>query len=205
MSKITALIADDHPLVIALLKQLLEKEGIEVIGCASHGEEAWRMIVEKRPNLAILDLRMPSLGGLEVARRVESLDFKVDIIIYTGFPEVAVLTEALDAGVKGFVAKSGPIEELVRAIQSVCDGRTYIDPVLAGSLMTNSTAHPNLSKREREVLRFLAEGLTNEAIGKKLFLSPETIRTHIRNATVKLSAKNRVEAVAIGFRDGIIS
>ena len=201
----TVLIADDHPLLIDIATQLLKREGFNVVASTGNGTEALRLINEIKPCIALLDLHMPGLGGLEIARRIARTSPATSVIVYTGFANSTVLTEAIDSGAKGFVSKAAPTEDLVRAVRSVSEGGTYIDPVLAGSLVVNTPSHPQLSKREREILRLLSDGKTNEAIGKELFLSPETIRTHVRNAMVKLSAKTRTQAVVIAMRTNQIS
>jgi DNA-binding NarL/FixJ family response regulator len=115
--------------------------------------------------------------------------------------------DALDAGVRGFVLKDAPLQYLVRAVEVVAGGGTYVDPVLAGALALARLNKdlPELTQREREVLRLLAEGLSNEDIGKRLFISPETVRTHIRKAMGKLDADTRTEAVATALRQSLIS
>jgi DNA-binding NarL/FixJ family response regulator len=119
----------------------------------------------------------------------------------------ALLSEALDAGVRGFVLKEAPLADLVRALERVVAGEAYVDPVLAGALVSGRLAErvPSLTQREREVLRLLADGHANEEIGKRLHISPETVRTHVRKAMAKLEADTRTQAVAIALRQSIIS
>ena len=133
---------------------------------------------------------MPRLGGIEVARRAATVSPETAVILYTAYGDRALLTEALDAGARGFVLKEAPLSDIVRAVQLVAGGGTYVDPVLAGFL---ASAHatdkiPSLTHRERDVLRLLADGMSNEEIGKALFISPETVRTHVRKAMDKLDA-----------------
>jgi DNA-binding NarL/FixJ family response regulator len=117
-----------------------------------------------------------------------------------------MLTEALDAGVRGFLLKEGPLEDLARAVRAVAGGSQYIDPVLAGTLaLAANEPVPQLTQRERDVLRLLAEGHANEEIGRQLFISAETVRTHIRKAMAKLGAETRTEAVAKALRQHLIS
>ena len=129
------------------------------------------------------------------------------MILYTAFGDRAVLTEALDAGARGFVLKEAPLAEVVRAVELVAAGKTYVDPVLAGVLSVGAGSDKlvNLTPREREVLRLLADGLANEEIGKRLVISAETVRTHIRKAMAKLDADTRTEAVATALRQSLIS
>ena len=128
------------------------------------------------------------------------------IVVYTAYGDLAILSEALDAGVRGFVLKEAPLADLVRALERVVRGEAYIDPVLAGALVNGRADQvASLTQREREVLRMLADGHSNEEIGKRLHISPETVRTHVRKAMAKLDADTRTQAVAIALRQSIIS
>jgi DNA-binding NarL/FixJ family response regulator len=129
------------------------------------------------------------------------------IVFYTAYGDRALLSEALDVGARGFVLKEAPLADLVRAVERVAAGEAYVDPVLAGVLVSSHAADqlPSLTQREREVLRLLADGLSNEEIGRRLFISPETVRTHVRKAMAKLEADTRTQAVAIALRQSLIS
>jgi DNA-binding NarL/FixJ family response regulator len=157
--------------------------------------------------VAILDLRMPGMSGIEVARQVARSAPDTAIILYTAFGDRALLTEALDAGARGFVLKEAPLAEVVRAVELVASGRTYVDPVLAGVLSSSAATErmTSLTQRERDVLRLLADGMSNEEIGKTLFISPETVRTHVRKAMAKLDADTRTQAVATALRQSLIA
>jgi DNA-binding NarL/FixJ family response regulator len=150
---------------------------------------------------------MPRLSGLELTRRLERVAPKTAVVLYTAYGDRALITEAIDAGVRGFVLKEAPLSDLVRAVELVASGGTYVDPVLAGVLATAEVTGklPALTQREREVLRLLADGLTNEQIGKSLFISPETVRTHVRKAMGKLDADTRTQAVATALRQSLIA
>ena len=200
--------ADDHPAVLEAVGDYLESAGIRVAGRARDGEEALAKIETLRPQVALVDLRMPRLGGTELARQLQRTHPETGVILYTGYGDRAQLTEALDAGARGFVLKEAPLDDLVRAIEAVARGDTYVDPVLAGVLAQASAGPgqvPALTQRERDVLRLLADGLSNEEIGKRLFISPETVRTHVRKAMAKLAADTRTQAVAIALRQSLIS
>ena len=201
---VTCLVADDHPAVLEAVAEFLGSEGIDVVARARDGEEALARIGDRRPAVALVDVRMPGLDGLEVARRAKRAAPGTAVLLYTGYGDRAVLTEALDAGVGGFVLKEAPLEDLLRAVRAVAAGKTYIDPVLAASAIGPSTA-PQLTARERDVLRLLADGLSNEEIGKELFISAETVRGYIRKAMAKLGADTRTEAVALALRQRLIS
>ena len=205
--RITCVVADDHPAVLEAVAEFLVQGGIEVIARACDGEEALERIEQRKPQVALVDVRMPKLGGIELTRRAQRSAPETSILLYTGYGDRALLTEALDAGVRGFVLKEAPMDDLLRAVQSVATGGTYVDPVLAGTLAASSIGNklPELTQRERDVLRLLADGLANEEIGKRLFISAETVRTHVRKAMDKLDADTRTQAVARALRDHLIA
>jgi DNA-binding NarL/FixJ family response regulator len=204
---ITCIVADDHPAMLSAVTDTLGQAGVEVVGRASDGEDALALITAKQPRIAIVDVRMPRLSGIDVAKRAASAAPNTSILFYTAYGDRALLSEALDVGARGFVLKEAPLADLVRAVERVAAGEAYVDPVLAGVLVSAHTTDkvPSLTQREREVLRELADGLSNEEIGKKLFISPETVRTHVRKAMAKLEADTRTQAVATALRQSLIS
>ena len=160
----------------------------------------------KQPRVALVDVRMPRLSGIELAKRAAVVAPNTSIVFYTAYGDRALLSEALDVGARGFVLKEAPLPDLVRAVERVAAGEAYVDPVLAGVLVSAQTDKvPSLTQREREVLRELADGHSNEEIGKRLFISPETVRTHVRKAMAKLEADTRTQAVAKALRQSLIS
>lgn len=193
--------------MLEAVAEFLAHGGVEIVGRARDGEEALARIEDRKPRVALVDVRMPKLGGIEVARRAKRSTPATSVLLYTGYGDRALLTEALDAGVSGFVLKEAPMDDLVRAIQSVASGGQYVDPVLAGTLAASSIGSqlPQLTQRERDVLRLLADGLSNEEIGKRLYISAETVRTHVRKAMDKLDADTRTQAVARALRDHLIA
>jgi DNA-binding NarL/FixJ family response regulator len=203
----TCVVADDHPAMLTAIAEILGRNGFEVVGRAADGEEALALIGSLRPAIALVDVRMPRLSGVEVALGAATSSPETAIVFYTAFGDRALLSEALDAGVRGFVLKEAPLADLVRAVERVAAGEAYIDPVLAGMLVSGQLGDrlPSLTQREREVLRMLADGLSNEATGKALHISPETVRTHVRKAMTKLDADTRTHAVATALRQSIIS
>jgi DNA-binding NarL/FixJ family response regulator len=205
--KISCLVADDHPAMIEAVTDVLEESGIEIIGRARDGEEALQKIETRKPTVALVDLRMPRLSGIELTRRATRTTPMTAVILYTAYGERALLTEALDAGARGFLLKEAPLSDLVRAVEMAAGGQTYVDPGLAGVLASSDAAAKatRLTQRERDVLRLLADGLTNEEIGKRLFISPETVRTHVRKAMDKLDADTRTQAVATALRQSLIA
>jgi len=204
---INCLVADDHPAMLRAVTEILQATGVQVIAEAVDGEEALAKIETRKPDVALVDIRMPRLSGVEVARRAARASPDTAVILYSGYGDKALLLEALDAGARGFVLKEAPLVDLHRAIEIVADGGTYVDPVLAGALATSEATSKlrSLTQRERDVLRLLADGQSNEEIGKALFISAETVRTHVRKAMAKLEADTRTEAVAKALRQRLIA
>jgi DNA-binding NarL/FixJ family response regulator len=200
-------IADDHPAIVdAVARYLADVDDVEIVASAQNGEQALLLIEEHAPDVAVVDLRMPRLGGIDIARKLSAEGSETAVILYTGHAERALLLEALDAGARGFLVKEAPLDDLARAIRTVGGGGTYVDPALAGLLAGPQAAErlPTVTKREREVLRLLADGMRNEQVAQELSISPLTVRTHVKNAMEKLEADTRTEAVAKALRDSLI-
>jgi DNA-binding NarL/FixJ family response regulator len=197
----TCLIADDHPIVTESIAEVLTRIGLEVVARVQDGEAAVAEILRLEPAVALVDLRLPKLDGAEVARRTARTETAV--ILYTG-ADPLLLSSALESGARGFLLKEAPISDLARAVKMVANGAVYLDPALAGFLM-ESPAGRNLTRQELELLRLLAEGYTNEAIGKRLYLSPETVRAHVRKLMTKLDVHTRTAAVATALRERLIA
>lgn len=208
MSDITCVIADDHPAILDAVRRALESAGIEVVGQALDGDEAAQLIEALQPAIAILDIRIGrGISGLEVTRRIRRSAPQTAAVLYTSHDDRAFVTEALDAGARGYILKGTPLDELVRALRLVAGGGMYIDGALAPLLATPEAVDrlPDITARERDVLRLLASGMRNEEIGKELFISPETVKVHIAKAMRKLAADTRTQAVAEALRRSIIS
>jgi DNA-binding NarL/FixJ family response regulator len=202
---VTCVVIDDHPALVEAVRRLLEGRGIAVAGTAETGEEGLELVRRERPQVAVVDLRLPGMSGLDLAREVARTVPETGIVVYTGFGDRAVLVEALDVGARGFVLKEAPLEDLVRAVRAAAAGGTYVDPVLGAELAGDAAdGAPRLTQRERDVLRLLAEGLSNEQAGQRLFISAETVRTHVRSAMGKLNAETRTQAVATAIRNSLI-
>ncbi len=201
--RITCLLADDHRAVLDAISRVLRSQGFDVVAQARDGEDALKAIEQQKPQVSIVDLRMPGMSGIAVARRAAR---HTAVILYTGHSDRTLLIEALDAGVRGFVLKEAPLADLARAIETVAKGGVYVDPVLAGVLASGEATQQlsMLTQREREVLRLLADGLRNEEIGRRLHIAAETARAHIRNAMRKLDADTRTHAVAVALRQQLI-
>ncbi len=208
MGEVTCVIADDHPAILAAARSALEEAGIEVVGEAIDGEAAAKLVEHHRPTVALIDLRLGSgMTGIEVARRLRRSTPETAVVLYTSYGDRALLVEALDAGVRGYVLKGAPLAELIRALRLVAEGGSYVDGALAPTLADPETlaSVPQLTEREREVLRLLAEGLRNEEVGRRLYISPETVKVHVAKAMRKLESDTRTQAVAEALRRSIIS
>jgi DNA-binding NarL/FixJ family response regulator len=201
---LTCIVADDHPVVGEAIRGVLESHGVEVLAVMATGESALQGIANERPLIALVDMGLPDVDGAEVARRAGRVSPETAVIVFTGRSDFAVLTEALDAGARGFVLKEAPLPDLVRAIEMVAQGAVYVDPALA-SLLIETRGGDRLTLREREVLRLIADGLGNEQIGTRLFISPQTVRTHVGKAMEKLEVGSRTEAVAVALRHNLIA
>jgi DNA-binding NarL/FixJ family response regulator len=201
------LVADDHPAVLNAIADYLGEAGIEVVARARNGQDALDQIESIQPSVAVVDLRMPGLSGIEVARRAGGVSPATGVILYTGAGDQGLLIEAVDAGARGFVLKEAPLTDLVRAVETVAAGGTYVDAVLAGTLASGHATGRlvELTERERAVLRLLADGMKYEEIGKELFISPETVRAHVQKAMSRLDANTRTQAVATALRKALIA
>lgn len=187
------------------MELLLRRAGHHVIGTADDAECAEALILRRRPDVTLVDLNLPGRSGADLARSLLAADPGLRIMLYTGTLDEAQLLDGLDAGAAGFALKTGDPEELQEAILAVAAGDDYLDPRLT-ALLSRSGSEPTqtLSPREREILELLCEGLSGEEAAKRLLLSSETVRTHVRNAMSKLGAATRVHAVALALQRGEI-
>jgi DNA-binding NarL/FixJ family response regulator len=203
---ITAVVADDHPPIRQVVAAALADSGIEVVAFAADGEEAVAAIERHRPDVAIVDASMPQLSGIAVIERAAAVAPGTRVILYTGNASGALASEAFRAGAQGVVTKDVALDELVRAVIAVARGGRYVDSTLALTLLraTADDHRPELSAREREILRLLARGMTNAAVAAELNLSPDTVRTYVTRAMRKLQAETRTQAVATAIRLSLI-
>jgi DNA-binding NarL/FixJ family response regulator len=203
---VNVVIVDDHVALRRGMELLLRRAGHHVIGTADHAEGAEELILRRKPDVALIDLALPGMSGAELTRALLATDPELRIILYTGTVDEAQLLDGLDAGAAGFALKSGDPDELEQAIRAVAAGEDYLDPRLSPLLAKQGSGRTHvLSPREREVLGLLSQGLSGEEAAKQLFLSSETVRTHVRNAMSKLGATTRAHAVALALQRGEIS
>ena len=202
---VNVVVVDDHVALRRGMELLLRREGYHVVGTADDAEQAEQLILRRRPDVALVDLALPGENGAALTRRLLAHDPELRIILYTGSADEDELLDGLGAGAAGFALKSGDPNELKQAIRTVAEGGDYIDPRLTPLLRSAGTGRKLLSPREREILELLAHGLSGEDAAKQLYLSSETVRTHVRNAMAKLDASTRVHAVALAMQRGEIS
>ncbi|WP_091188212.1 response regulator transcription factor [Paenibacillus catalpae] len=194
------LVAEDQGMLRGALSALLDmEEDIEVIGQAEDGEQALEMIRSLKPDLCVMDIEMPKLSGLDVAERLGADRHPCLVVILTTFSRSGYFQRAMKAGVKGFLLKDSPIDELSAALRNVYRGKRAVSPELALSFWE---AENPLTEREREVLRLAREGKTANEIAAKLFLSAGTVRNYLSEAIQKLDAKNRIDAIGIAEKNG---
>ena len=202
-STFRVLVVDEHPVVRQGVRALLERglDGAEVTDAASL-QGALDDMGTKQPDVTIVD---PWRAGGDVESILTTLTSKFGspIVVFTADGGARLLSDALKAGVKGYVRKDSPGEDLVRAIQAARDGDFYVDPALSSTIVLDD-GDKTLSDRQREILQMLADGMQTEAVAIKLGLSTETVRTHTKRILAKLGADTRTQAVAIGIRTGLI-
>jgi DNA-binding NarL/FixJ family response regulator len=188
-------LVEQHEALRDGLAVLLERRGFEVVGRAKTAARGEEVIREQKPDVAVVGIDLPDERGTELVRRISGNGVGSKCLIYTGLNDPALLEAAYRAGARGLVAKPAGLSVLVDALREVWRGGRYFDPSFRNGGGNGAAPVRALSSRESEILGLLAEGLTGEAIAKRLVLSPETVRTHIRNGMEKLGAKTRVEAV----------
>ena len=204
-SEITALIVDDHEVVREGLRLSLSRAPhIRVVGEASDGQQAIDLAERRRPDVIIMDVRMPGMDGLDATKVLSEKLPEVSVLIFTAYSERSLLSRGLESGAKGYILKEAPHETLVRAIDKVAKGESFIDPALMPAFLSGKDREEMLTGREREILQLLADGMSNADVAQRLFISQETVKSHVRHILAKLEADTRTHAVAIALRDAII-
>jgi DNA-binding NarL/FixJ family response regulator len=214
---IRVLLADDQPLVRAGLRVLFESESdIAVAGEAANGEEAVSLARHVRPDVALMDIRMPALDGLEATRQIAADEqlAAVKVLILTTFESDEYVFEALRAGASGFLLKDAEPVELLQAVRVIADGEALLSPSVTRRLITRFTAPPeqhrspaqldSLTEREREIMALVAKGLSNDQIAELLTISPATAKTHVSRAMVKLGTRDRAQLVVLAYQSGLV-
>ncbi|WP_037363415.1 response regulator [Amycolatopsis orientalis] len=204
---ITLLIADDHPIVRDGLRGIFTGErGFEVLGEAAHGAEAVTLAEALRPDVVLMDLRMPGTDGVAAITELARLGNPARVLVLTTYDTDSDVLPAIEAGATGYLLKDSPREELFRAVRAAARGEAVLSPAVASRIMgqMRAPAQEPLSQREVEVLNLVARGSTNKEAAKKLFISEATVKTHLLHAYAKLGVKDRAAAVAVAFERGLL-
>ena len=216
MSKIRVLLADDHVLVREGTRELLEQEeDIEVVAEAGDGEEAVHLAVVHRPDIAIMDISMPRLNGIEATKQIKALHPATAVLVLTAYDDDQYVFALLEAGAAGYLLKDVQASELVKAVRAVYNGESVLHPAIARKVI-NRFAQPGgkrpekdvldqLTEREMEVLKLAAKGMTNQEIARDLVISVRTVQVHLSNVFGKMGVGSRTEAVLFALRRGWIA
>jgi len=209
---IRILLADDQALVRGGFRLILDAEpDIEVVAEAADGEEAVERAAESQPDLALMDIRMPNLDGIEATRRLLERVPSARVLILTTFDLDEYVVDAFRAGASGFLLKTAPPQQLVAAVRTVVEGDALLTPASTRRLIEQVARPPvsapaleRLTAREHDVLRLLARGLTNAEIAKELVVEPSTIKSHVASVLSKLALRDRVHAVVFAYESGLV-
>ena len=210
---IRVLVADDQAMVRSGFRRLLsDEEGIEVVAEAANGLEAVEKAARFEPTVVLMDIRMPELDGLEATRRILAANPAARVLILTTFDLDEYVYEGLQAGASGFVLKDDPPEQLIAAVRTVAAGDALLSPAVTKRVIKRFVRAPrreaprgldDLTAREREILRLIADGLSNAEIGEQLFVAETTVKTHVTHILQKLGLRDRVQAVVLAYQSGL--
>lgn len=206
--RVKVLIVDDHEMVREGLKVLLTRDQtLDVVGEAATGQEALELVEQTRPDVVLMDLTMPVMDGAEATARIRDAYPEVQVVVLSGVGDTTLVEDALDAGAVSYLVKDSHHDVVIRAIHDATEGRGHVDgsallPIL--DRRRRSATGSDLTRREREVLALLVEGLSNAEIGERLHLSTATVRLHVGHLLVKLGAPNRTAAAVIAVENSIV-
>jgi two-component system, NarL family, response regulator LiaR len=208
------LICDDQAIIRHGLAMILRlTTDIEVVGLAEHGNEALRLVEQVAPDLVLMDLKLPGMTGVEVTRQIRQRFAATQVLVLTTYDDDQWIFDALRAGACGYLLKDTPPEDLLKAIRGAVEGKVFIDPAVAGKLVTHitgrsaqpaSTITARLTEREVDVLRLIASGYSNTTIAERLHLSDGTVRNHVSAIIAKLEVDDRTQAALIAVQHGVI-
>jgi DNA-binding NarL/FixJ family response regulator len=198
---------DDHSVVRQGLDILFGNiDDLELVATVGSGEEAIEAVRELKPQVVLVDVRLPGIDGVSVVKRIHQEAPTVQFVVFSGYGDKRLLSDAIAAGARGYVMKGSPPEDLLRAIRTVAQGKAFVDPSLSPALiMTDGgPSEQPLSEREREILQLLAEGYHTEEVARRIGLSVETVKSDTKRVIAKLQADTRTHAVAIALRQAMI-
>lgn len=212
MSNIKVMIADDHMMIREGIRQILEFDGeIKVVAEAGDGEECLRMLKNNKPDVLLLDINMPNKNGIEVLQEIRNKKIPVKVLILTVHNEVDYLIKAVDIGVDGYLLKNSGSAELIKGINAVLNGESYIQPdlipMLNARLISKNDSQEkieNLTKRELEVLRLVAIGMFNKEIGEQMNISERTVKNHISSIFKKINVADRTQAAVFAIKNNLV-
>ncbi len=209
---INILICDDQSITRDGLTMLLELEqDVKVVACATNGTEAVRLAAQLRPDLVLMDLKMPGLHGVEATRQICQRQPELKVLVLTTYDDDQWVVEAIRAGANGYLLKDTPREDLIKAVRGTVAGKTYVDPAVAGKLFAQmnqpaartSSLLEKLSERERAILRYIVNGLSNTQIAEQMRLSDGTVRNYVSTILAKLDVSDRTQAAVLALQSGI--
>jgi two-component system, NarL family, nitrate/nitrite response regulator NarL len=208
-TRVRVLVADDHPLYReGIVRAIKERPDLELVAEAGDGRDALDEIKRLEPDVAVLDIRMPGLEGIQVLNALSRDEVATSVLFLSAFMEDELAYQAVAGGAKGYLSKESSRQEICEAIATVARGGTVMAPEaqagLAEQVRERAEGRPDLSPRELEVLHLIADGLSAPAIGKQIHLSPATVKTHLRSLYEKLGVSDRAAAVAEGMRRGLL-
>ena len=193
---IKVFIVDDHYMVIEGIRSLLQnEESVEWVGHASNADSCLAFLQQQLPDIILMDINMPGKSGIELCKEVKEKYPSIFIIGLSTFNQLSFIQKMMDSGASGYVLKNASQTELMEAIETVAKGKIYFSDEASKTLQKNEATHIILTRREKEVLELIAEGMTNNVIGQKLFISTATVDTHRKNLLAKLNAKNTASLV----------
>ena len=209
------LICDDQMIVCEGLERILHAaDGIEVVGVAHNGQDALDLIPKAQPDLILMDLKMPVMNGIIATRKIREKHPEIHVLVLTTYDDDEWIFDAIRAGAAGYLLKDTPPAELIRAIRGTIKGQSFVDPNIAGKILTgfaNRTTREkqptnyNLSEREREILQLLAQGLSNADIAQQLYLTEGTVRNYTSEIFKKLGVNDRTQAAVVALRYGLVN
>jgi DNA-binding NarL/FixJ family response regulator len=198
---------DDHSVVRQGLDILFGNiDDLELVATVGSGEDAIEAVRELKPQVVLVDVRLPGIDGVSVVKRIHQEAPSVQFVVFSGYGDKRLLSDAIAAGARGYVMKGSPPEDLLRAIRTVAEGKAFVDPSLSPALLMTDggPAEQPLSEREREILQLLAEGYHTEEVARRIGLSVETVKSDTKRVIAKLQADTRTHAVAIALRQAMI-